>query len=183
MRLNSKLMCAIIKQMGLRAKHSYNMSLIPMSKGKYFNSFSFSIEQNHFRNHDVPRSPKEAAGECSQVSFCPSGTQQVAPNSQDGDKNVKKQPSAGFVEGSSSQCYTADSTNFLPEKTQRGKTDEDGYVALRKDNSSSGRGNFLTSQSSRMYYLAHQASGSSTEMSSPTFWLLGNLIDETTNNI
>lgn len=108
----------------------------------------------------------------------------MAPSSQDGDKNVKKQPSAGFVEGISSQCYTADSTNFLPEKTQRGKTDEDGYVALRKDNSSSGRGNFfLWSQSSEIYYLAHQASGSSTEMSSSKFWLLGNLIDETTNNI
>ncbi|MCI4393528.1 hypothetical protein PGIGA_G00158400 [Pangasianodon gigas] len=96
-----------------------------------------SRTQNHFRNHDGPRSQKEAAGGRSQVSFGPTGTQQVALSSQDGDKNVKKQPSAGFVEGSSSQCYSADTTNFLPERTQRGKTDEDGYVALRKDNSSS----------------------------------------------
>lgn len=62
----------------------------------------------------------------------------MALNSQDRDKNVKKQPSAGFVEGSSSQCYSTEPTTFLLERTQRGKTDEDGYVALRKDKSSSG---------------------------------------------
>ncbi|XP_047659601.1 receptor tyrosine-protein kinase erbB-4 isoform X1 [Tachysurus fulvidraco] len=102
-----------------------------------------SRTKNHFRNHDVPCSPKEEAGECFQVSLSPSGTQQVAQSSQDGDKNVKKQPSAVFVEGISSQCYTVDSPNFLPEKTQRGKTDEDGYVALRKDNSSSDKQNVV----------------------------------------
>lgn len=102
-------------------------------------SLYFSIEQNHFRNHDGPRSPKEAAGGRSQASLGPTGTQHVGLGSQDGDKNVMKQPSAGFAEGSSSQCYSAEPTNFLPERTQRGKSDEDGYVALRKDNSSSGR--------------------------------------------
>lgn len=115
----------------------------PKEKKKRFNSLSFSTEQNHFRNHEGPRSPKESAGGRSQVSFGPTGTQQAALSSQDGDKKVKKQPSAGFVEGSSSQGYSADPVNFLPERTQRGKADEDGYVALRKDNSSSGRKNLL----------------------------------------
>lgn len=112
-----------------------------MVKGKYFNSISFSIEQNHIRNHDGPHSPKEAAGGRSQVSFGPSGTQQVSLSSQDGGKNVKKLPSTGFVE-----CYSENATNFLPERTPQGKTDEDGYVALRKDNSSSGRENLVFSE-------------------------------------
>lgn len=122
------------------------MSLISVIKGKYFNSLSFSVEQNHIRNHDGPRSPKGAAGGSSKVSFGPNGTQQVSLSSQDGDKNVNKLPSTGFVEGSKSQCYSADATNFLPERTPRGKTDEDGYVALRKDNSSSGRENLVFSE-------------------------------------
>lgn len=120
-----------------------------MRRYKEFNScpkatlhLSFSTEQN--RNHDGPGSPKEAPGGRSQVSFGPIGTQQATLNSQDGDKNAKKQqPSAGFVEGSSSQFYSVAPTNFLLERTQRGKSDEDGYVALRKDNSSSGRENLL----------------------------------------
>ncbi|TTN33611.1 Receptor tyrosine-protein kinase erbB-4 [Bagarius yarrelli] len=94
-----------------------------------------SRTKNHIRNHDGPHSLKEAAGGCTQVSVSPIGTQQVTFNSQDGDKNVNKQPSAGFVEGSSGLCFIPDPTNFLPARTQREKTDEDGYVALRKDNS------------------------------------------------
>ncbi|XP_060754450.1 receptor tyrosine-protein kinase erbB-4-like [Neoarius graeffei] len=97
-----------------------------------------SRTQNHIRNHDGPHSPKEAAGGRSQVSFGPSGTQQVSLSSQDGGKNVKKLPSTGFVE-----CYSENATNFLPERTPQGKTDEDGYVALRKDNSSSDHQNVV----------------------------------------
>lgn len=123
--------------------NSVPLILVSKEKKNISSAFLFIIEQNHVWNHDGPCSPREAAGGCSQVSFGPTETQQVALSSQDGDKNVKKQPSAGFVEDSSSQFYGPELANFLPERTQRGKSDEDGYVALRKDNSSSGRENLF----------------------------------------
>lgn len=104
----------------------------------YLKPLHYSIEQSHFRNPERPRSPNEAVGGCSQVPFGPTETQHVAPNSQDGEKSLRKQPSVGFVEGSSSQCFGADRTKVQPERTQRGRSNEDGYVALRKDNSLSG---------------------------------------------
>ncbi|XP_053332847.1 receptor tyrosine-protein kinase erbB-4-like [Clarias gariepinus] len=93
--------------------------------------------QNHFHNNDGPRSPKKAAGGRSHISFSSTGSQHVALSSQDVEKNVKKHPSSGFVESSVVECYSADPTNFLPERAQRGETDEDGYVALRKDKGTS----------------------------------------------
>ncbi|KAF5890502.1 receptor tyrosine-protein kinase erbB-4-like, partial [Clarias magur] len=98
---------------------------------------SSSRTQNHFHNDDGPRSPKKAAGGRSHMSFSSTGSQHVALSSQDVEKNVKKHPNAGFVESSGVECYSADPANFLPERAQRAKTDEDGYVALRKDKGTS----------------------------------------------
>uniref|UniRef100_W5L1C2 Receptor protein-tyrosine kinase n=1 Tax=Astyanax mexicanus TaxID=7994 RepID=W5L1C2_ASTMX len=53
--------------------------------------------------------------------------------------SLKMQSGAGFAEDVSAQRYSANPTVFLPQITQRGGTDKDGYMAPRKDKSSSDR--------------------------------------------
>uniref|UniRef100_A0AAR2L7J8 Receptor protein-tyrosine kinase n=1 Tax=Pygocentrus nattereri TaxID=42514 RepID=A0AAR2L7J8_PYGNA len=100
------------------------------------------------RHHDGVFSPHEVSVIRSRVSSastgCPSipaGTQRVSLAPQEEkhcNGSLKKQPGVGFVEDSSSQRYSADPTVFLGQIAQSRGTDEDNYVAPRKDKSSSG---------------------------------------------
>lgn len=70
------------------------------------------------------------------------GTQRTALDSQEEkhcNGSLKKHSGSGIVDDSSGQRYSADPTVFPGLITQRGGTDEDGYVAPRKDKSSSGK--------------------------------------------
>ncbi|XP_066517939.1 receptor tyrosine-protein kinase erbB-4-like [Hoplias malabaricus] len=66
----------------------------------------------------------------------PPGTQR-GPGVSQGEKHcngsLKKQAGLGLVEDSGGQRYSADPTAFLGTLSQRGATDEDRYVASRKD--------------------------------------------------
>uniref|UniRef100_A0AAR2IIF1 Receptor protein-tyrosine kinase n=1 Tax=Pygocentrus nattereri TaxID=42514 RepID=A0AAR2IIF1_PYGNA len=105
-------------------------------------------DSNQCRHHDGVFSPHEVSVIRSRVSSastgCPSipaGTQRVSLAPQEEkhcNGSLKKQPGVGFVEDSSSQRYSADPTVFLGQIAQSRGTDEDNYVAPRKDKSSSG---------------------------------------------
>ncbi|XP_036420708.1 receptor tyrosine-protein kinase erbB-4-like isoform X1 [Colossoma macropomum] len=99
------------------------------------------------RHHDGVFSPHEVAVIRSRVSStstgCPSipaGTQRVSLAPQEEkhcNGSLRKQPGSGFAEDSSSQRYSADPTVFLGQIAQSRGTDEDSYVAPRKDKISS----------------------------------------------
>ncbi|KAI4872468.1 hypothetical protein NFI96_022937, partial [Prochilodus magdalenae] len=105
--------------------------------------------QSQCRHREGVFSPQEVAGICSQVCSISTGgpsiqggTQRVSLAPQEEklcNGSLKKQPTSGLAEDSSSQRYSADPTVFLGQVTLTGRraNDEDDYVASRKDKSSS----------------------------------------------
>uniref|UniRef100_A0A8B9H5C5 Receptor protein-tyrosine kinase n=1 Tax=Astyanax mexicanus TaxID=7994 RepID=A0A8B9H5C5_ASTMX len=97
-------------------------------------------------HHEGVFSPQEVSGLHSRLASSSSstsaGTQRgsLAPQEEKlCNGSLKMQSGAGFVEDVSAQRYSANPTVFLPQITQRGGTDKDGYMAPRKDKSSSDR--------------------------------------------
>uniref|UniRef100_A0AAR2IRW1 Receptor protein-tyrosine kinase n=2 Tax=Pygocentrus nattereri TaxID=42514 RepID=A0AAR2IRW1_PYGNA len=98
-----------------------------------------SSNQCGYRDGAIP--PEEIAGAAvsSGSPSNPARTQRMPLDSQEEkhcNGSLKKQTGPGLVEDSCGQRYSADPTVFLGQITQRGGTDEDGYVAPRKDKSS-----------------------------------------------
>ncbi|XP_072512816.1 receptor tyrosine-protein kinase erbB-4-like isoform X2 [Salminus brasiliensis] len=96
------------------------------------------------RHHDGVFSSQEVAGIRSRVASTstsiPAGTQRVSLVPQE-EKLCNGSLKLQQDSSSSSQRYSADPTVFLGQITQRGGNDDDGYVAPRKDKSSSDRMN------------------------------------------
>lgn len=109
---------------------------------------SFFLQQSQCWHHDGDFNPHQLAEIHSRVSSIstgglsdPVGTQRLSKAPQEEkhcNESLKKPPSAGFTEESSSQRYSVDPTVFLGQITQRGGANEDGCVAPRDDKSSSG---------------------------------------------
>ncbi|XP_049329004.1 receptor tyrosine-protein kinase erbB-4 [Astyanax mexicanus] len=103
-------------------------------------------KQGQCCHHEGVFSPQEVSGLHSRLASSSSstsaGTQRGSLVPQEEklcNGSLKMQSGAGFVEDVSAQRYSANPTVFLPQITQRGGTDKDGYMAPRKDKSSSDR--------------------------------------------
>ncbi|XP_049326075.1 receptor tyrosine-protein kinase erbB-4-like [Astyanax mexicanus] len=103
-------------------------------------------KQGQCCHHEGVFSPQEVSGLHSRLASSSSstsaGTQRGSLVPQEEklcNGSLKMQSGAGFAEDVSAQRYSANPTVFLPQITQRGGTDKDGYMAPRKDKSSSDR--------------------------------------------
>ncbi|XP_017574800.1 receptor tyrosine-protein kinase erbB-4 isoform X1 [Pygocentrus nattereri] len=119
--------------------------LVPQSVNASASSYPPRLHLDSNRNQcgyrDGAIPPEEIAGAAvsSGSPSNPARTQRMPLDSQEEkhcNGSLKKQTGPGLVEDSCGQRYSADPTVFLGQITQRGGTDEDGYVAPRKDKSS-----------------------------------------------
>uniref|UniRef100_A0AAR2ITW3 Receptor protein-tyrosine kinase n=1 Tax=Pygocentrus nattereri TaxID=42514 RepID=A0AAR2ITW3_PYGNA len=116
--------------------------LVPQSVNASASSYPPRLHLDSNRNQcgyrDGAIPPEEIAGAAvsSGSPSNPARTQRMPLDSQEEkhcNGSLKKQTGPGLVEDSCGQRYSADPTVFLGQITQRGGTDEDGYVAPRKD--------------------------------------------------